>query len=344
MQDVLRDLHAVYRELTGASARYSTIARLTEAGNPDLDATIATPSHGMATVHITPPSGALARVPEPARATPPSAGGSRPPAGLELVNFQDPSAQPAAAPTSRRMAPTGDASRRATRAIVAVVALALAAVAGWLVSRGRSTAPAPAPAAAPAPTAATPSDLPTPELGVDARPQAAPGAAPPPAAAARAPTSPPKPAAPRRHAVQFSSIPPSTLSVDGRVIGPSVPAQRVELEEGAHRYRFEVSGLPPYEQGFRVGPNGAPPVAYQFPVGTLIVQSDPTWIGASVIVDGKYKATVQSGVERLRLAPGSHHVILLREGFQPANREVTIDKGSEVSWAPAPAAPLQTGG
>jgi hypothetical protein len=242
------------------------------------------------------------------------------------------------------MAPTGDASRRATRAIVAVVALALAAVAGWLVSRGRSTAPAPAPAAAPAPTAATPSDLPTPELGVDARPQAAPGAAPPPAAAARAPTSPPKPAAPRRHAVQFSSIPPSTLSVDGRVIGPSVPAQRVELEEGAHRYRFEVSGLPPYEQGFRVGPNGAPPVAYQFPVGTLIVQSDPTWIGASVIVDGKYKATVQSGVERLRLAPGSHHVILLREGFQPANREVTIDKGSEVSWAPAPAAPLQTGG
>ena len=347
MQDLLRDLHAVYRELTGASARYSTIARLTEASNPDLDTTIATPSHGMATVHITPPSGALARVPEPARGTPPSAGAARPPAGLELVNFQDPSAHTAAAPTNRMLAPTGDASRRATMAIVAVAALALAAAGGWLLSRSRREAPAQAPAvavSAPAPTAAAPADLPTPELGVDAKPQATAVPVPPAEPAVQAPTPPPKPAPPKRYAVQFSSIPPSTLSVDGRVIGPSVPAQRVELEEGTHRYKFEASGLPAYEQSFKVGPNGAPPVAYQFPVGSLVVQTDPSWIGASVIVDGKYKATIQSGVERLRLSPGGHRVILLREGFGPANREFIIEKGGEVNWAPRPAVPLETGG
>ena len=79
----------LYRELTGASARFSTVARLTAPSETDLETTIATPSHGMATVHITPPSGALARAPDPARPTP-SASAPRPPAGLELVNFQDP--------------------------------------------------------------------------------------------------------------------------------------------------------------------------------------------------------------------------------------------------------------
>jgi hypothetical protein len=144
--------------------------------------------------------------------------------------------------------------------------------------------------------------------------------------------------------VQFSSIPPSTLSVDGRVIGPSVPAQRVELEEGSHRYKFEAPGLPPYEQTFRVGSSGAPPVAYQFPVGTLVLQTDPSWIGASIIVDGKYKATVQSASERVRLSPGTHRVIVLREGFAPASREISIEKGADLPWAPSPAVPLDTGG
>ncbi|HYB54501.1 MAG TPA: serine/threonine-protein kinase [Thermoanaerobaculia bacterium] len=343
MQDFLRDLHAVYRELTGASARYSTIARLTSTETPDSDVTVATPSHGMETLHITPPSGALARVPapEPGHVTPP-----RPPAqapGLELVNFRDSSDAAAAAQGGRATASAGAGSRKTVWAVVSVAALLLAGAAAWYLRRGEEGAkPVSEKRIASAGTPAAPADLPTPELGVDARAQeaaTAPTAAPP-----KEPTSPPRPAPPRRFAVQFSSIPPATLYVDGRLIGPSVPAQRVELEEGAHRYRFEAPGLPTYEQTLHVTSSGSVPVAYQFPVGSLIVQADPSWIGASIIVDGKYKATVQSGAERVRLAPGAHRVIVLREGFQPANHEFVIEKGGDVNWTPAPAVPLETGG
>ncbi len=342
MQDLLRDLHAVYRELTGASARFSTIARLTGAGGPDMDATIATPSRGMQTVRITPPSGALARAPEPSRgASPPPPPA---PAGLELVNFQNPGE--ATVVGGRILADSTDRGRRATLAVGATIALLLAGGAGWYLSRIRPAVPAarsPAAAPAPAPTQAAPSDLPAPELGVDAHPQAAPTPAPAEPTAV-VPTAAPQAAAPRRHTVQFSSIPPATLSVDGRVIGPSVPAQRVELPEGTHRYRFDAPGLPPTEQTFRVGSSGAPPVAYQFPIGTLVLQTDPSWIGASIIVDGRYKATVQSATEPVRLAPGNHRIIVLREGFIPASREISIEKGTELPWRPDPAVPLDSGG
>jgi serine/threonine-protein kinase len=344
MQDVLRDLHALYKELTGASARYSTIARLAATGSPDLETTVATPSHGTRTVHITPPSGALARVPapEPPRATPPPARPAAAP-GLELVNFRD-SSEATMVPPGRMAPPEAAGSRRLVIGGIAIALLGAAAAAGWFLTRGREAEPAPraAASAAPVATAAPPADLPTPELGVDARPQ--PTAAPVAAITAVEPTPEPKPAPPKRFAVQFSSIPPATLYVDGRQIGPSVPAKRVELEEGKHRYRFEAPGMPPYEQTFHLGANGSPPIAYQFPIGTLVLQTDPSWIGASIIVDGKYKATVRSAAETVRLSPGTHRVIVLREGFQPANREVEIEKGAEVPWAPAPAVAIETGG
>ncbi|MGE5278882.1 MAG: serine/threonine-protein kinase [Acidobacteriota bacterium] len=345
MQELLRDLHALYKELTGASARYSTIARLAATEGPDLETTVATPSHGTRTVHITPPSGALARVPapEPVRAAPPPARPAVAP-GLELVNFRDSSEATMVPPG--RMAPEAAGSRRLVIGAISIAVLGAAAAAGWFLTRGRQAAPVPpaAAAAAPVATAAPPADLPTPELGVDARPQ--PTAAPPaaPVAAVEQPTPAPKPAPPKRFAVQFSSIPPATLYVDGRQIGSSVPAKRVELEEGKHRYRFEAPGLPPYEQTFHLGANGAAPIAYQFPIGTLVLQTDPSWIGASIIVDGKYKATVRSATETVRLSPGTHRVIVLREGFKPANREVEIEKGVEVPWAPAPAVAIETGG
>jgi serine/threonine-protein kinase len=353
MQDLLRDLHALYRELTGASARYSNIARLT-ADVSDLDATLATPSHGVDTVHITPPSGALARAPAPApaRPTPPASpprSTSAPTAGLELVNFRDPG-EATIVGARTAAAAEGDPSRRGLMIALGIVAVVLAGATGWILTRGR-TAPPPAAAPAPVPTkgalhppAAVPAELPKPELGVDAKP-AAPTAAPAPApAAAEAPAPTAKPAAPKRFAVQFSSIPPSTLSVDGRLIGPSVPARRVELEEGTHRYKFEAPGMPTHEETFKVGPSGAPPIAYQFPIGSLVLQTDPSWIGASIIVDGKYKATVQSATERVRMPPGTHRIIVLREGFRPANREVSIEKGSEVPWSPGPAVPIEPGG
>jgi serine/threonine-protein kinase len=91
MQDFLRDLHALYRELTGASARYSNIARLMSDA-ADLEATVATPSHGMDTLHITPPSGALARVPVPQAPRP------------------TPAVSPASAPEARLLRPPQEAS------------------------------------------------------------------------------------------------------------------------------------------------------------------------------------------------------------------------------------------
>jgi hypothetical protein len=221
-----------------------------------------------------------------------------------------------------------------------VAAVALAGAAAWYFLGPGKEKPAimvPLPPVAPTALPTAPAELPTPEIGVDARP-------PTPVPAPVEPTPPPKPPEPRRFQVQFSSIPPATLYVDGRLIGPSVPAKRVELQEGTHRYRFEAPGLPPHDQSFRVGPSGAPPIAYTFPVGTLVLQTDPSWIGASIIVDGKYKASVQTGSERLRLSPGIHRVIVLREGFTPANREVSIQTGGEVVWAPAPAVPIDTGG
>jgi serine/threonine-protein kinase len=365
MQELLKDLHALYREMTGASARFSNIARLTSAASADLDTTVATPSHGMDTVHITPPSGALARVPVPQAARPSPPGPTPPPpapprpaaspagGGLELVNFRDPSdtvgGRVTAPPVGSRLtAPPADESRRRTMVAVSIVAVALAAAGAWFLTQRRpppavSPTPPPAATAAPAaaPSAAT-AELPTPELGVDApKPTAIPAPPTPVPVAVAEPTKPPPP---RRFTVQFSSIPPSTLYVDGRLIGPSVPAQRIELEEGTHRYRFEASGLPTHEQTLRVGPSGAAPIAYQFPIGSLVLQTDTSWIGAAIIVDGKYKATVQSGTERVRLAPGAHRVIVLREGFQPANREITIEKGGEVKWSPGPAVPLDAGG
>ena len=344
MQDFLRDLHAVYREMTGASARYANIARLTSAPGPaDPDATLATPSRGVETVHITPPSGALARAPAPQpvpAAPPPPRPGAPPAAGLELVDFRSAEATAISRPGSPLVP---QPSRRRGLLLGGIAVLVVAAAAAYLATRER---PAARPAAAPPPPAVVPTsapalptapaDLPKPEIGVDAKPA--------PAAAPAIPTAAPKPAAPRRFAVQFSSIPPSTLSVDGKTIGSSVPAQRVELEEGTHRYRFEASGLPTYDGTLKVGSSGAPPVAYQFPVGTLVFQADPSWIGAAIIVDGKYKATVQSASGRVRLAPGAHRVIVLREGFQPATREVTIEKGAEVNWAPPAAVPIEPGG
>jgi serine/threonine-protein kinase len=354
MQDLLRDLHALYREMTGASARYSNIARLTQVEASDVDTTVATPSHGVDTVHITPPSGALARAPAPAPSrptptppAPPPPQPPTPPRGLELVNFRDPSEAPGTPgrPTAPATAPAAPSGSRGLAVGLVAAGILLAGGAAWYFLGREKPLPAvavPPPAAVPTAAATAAAELPTPEIGVDARP---PTPVPPtPAPPTPAPTEAPRPPEPRRFQVQFSSIPPSTLYVDGKLIGPSVPAKRLELEEGIHRYRFEAPGLPPYEQKFKVGPNGAPPVAYQFPVGTLVLQTDPSWIGASIIVDGKYKATVQTGSERLRLPPGIHRIIVLREGFTPATREVSIQNGGEVVWAPAPAVPIETGG
>ncbi len=159
-----KDLQGVHRELSGLSGTYpaftgDTVRTLRP--DEDLETTLATPSSGVAAIrsNITPPSGALARVPAPSDATPTSASisGARPP--LELVNFRDPTSDPANEDTVRRTtgspkvaaAPAAAAKSRSAT-VVAILAVLVAAIAAYLYVSGRS-APAPAVAAAPTPAA-----------------------------------------------------------------------------------------------------------------------------------------------------------------------------------------------
>lgn len=388
MEAYRQDLHAVFRELTGSSGRYSRSlmdsSRAPRADEPDdLDTTLATPSSGVPPVHITPPSGALARQPVPSETTPTSAslgGIARP---LELVNFRDPLADTVsedAAPTVRRPAPPADEPRRRRLALiggVVVAALAAAAAGYFLTRRGESAAPKPPPqpvasaptpalefpeprmgqgesAAAPASVAAAPAVPTALPQGQPAAPAAAGGApapstasavsAPPPAAAsAPAPPAAEKPAAPaKKYRVQFSSVPLATLSVDGKKIGPSIPARTLQLEEGSHVARFEAKGFPTHEQTFKVDAGAENRVHYQFPVSMLVVDA-PAWNGARLLVDGKYRGNLPDAA-RVKLPPGSYSVTLSREGVSPVTEKIRVPEGAEKTWNPPPPSPAASGG
>src|SRR5512135_274947 len=162
MEDLRKDLQLVHRELVGASARYPVTQILPDtvrAPRPpsgDEDATQATPSRGVNPLHVTPPSGALARIPAASDATPtPRSGGVRPP--LELVNFRDPSSEslnepPSAALASAAAAASGPApTPRSTRTRLTILAaLLILGVAGAEIYRllnrpEGASAPAPVP-------------------------------------------------------------------------------------------------------------------------------------------------------------------------------------------------------
>ncbi|HEX7253605.1 MAG TPA: protein kinase [Thermoanaerobaculia bacterium] len=348
MEALRLDLQVIYRQLIGSSARFTTAPRLSQSYRPtgseiDPDATIATPSKGMIrTEHITPPSGALARVPARDERTP-SAATQRREGGLELVNFRDPS-QSAAERTGVSSVPR---ARRSSLPI-AIGAVFLAAVAGfaWFLYREKAKPPRPVRVAAvtPAPIAA-PLVFPQPVVGHE--PGGAAKAPEPPAAPKEPPVVvaekkpetlpkaevPPTPKPVRRYKIQFSSIPPATLSVDGRKLGPSVPAKVVELAEGSHTVRLEASGLPTYEKELKVGPNTDPRFAYRFPVGFLVV-SAPAWEGASVLIDSKFKGVLK-GESRYPLPSGEHRVTLSREGVDPVTANVTVPEGGDKQiWTP----------
>jgi serine/threonine-protein kinase len=365
MEDLRRDLQAVHRESAGASGRYPVTqvlpdtVRAVRPDDADDDTTLATPSSGVAPLNITPPSGALARVPSP-DATPTSAsisGGARPP--LELVNFRDPTAEPAAEETVRQAPSEGfrlsvetTGSVRKTR-ITILAALLVLGVAGAeiyrLLSRQPETVAPPPVSVVPTPVRQPTASLefPEPRLGVGEAAKAAP--APPPVATAAvaelptpAPTAAPeKPAPPRTFKIQFSSVPVATLSIDGKVIGPSIPARTVTLPEGEHAVRFEAKGFPAHERKFEVGPKSDPRIHYQFPVSMLVIEA-PLWSGASVLVDGKYRGRLPDDAH-VRLAPGTYTVTLSREGMNPVSEKLKVDEGAQQTWTP-PAPSPSTGG
>jgi serine/threonine protein kinase len=381
MEEMRRDLQLIHRELVGASARYPVTQILpdtlrTPRPPADDDPTLATPSSGVTAFPITPPSGALARIPAAAasEATPTpggsGSGGVRPP--LELVNFRDPSSESlneppsaalataaAAASMDRRSAGETTAAVRRTRLTI-LAALLILGVAGAeiyrILNRPEPASPPPAVPAraratappAPAPTAAL--DFPEPKLGVGEAAKAAPPpvatAAPPVAAAPTAPAPPPaapteKPAPPKKYRIQFSSVPVATLTVDGKVVGPSIPARSLPLDEGEHTVRFEAKGYPVHERKFTVGPKSDDRIHYQFPVSMLVIEA-PQWPGANVLVDGKFRGTLP-GAGRLPLAPGTYTVTLSREGLSPATERVSIEEGATRTWTVPPPQPASGG-
>jgi len=364
-----KDLQGIHRELSGMSGTYAAFngdTLRTLRPEEDLETTLATPSSGVAPIrsNITPPSGALARVPAPSDATPTSASisGARPP--LELVNFRDPMSDPANEDTVRRttgspkVAQPSAAAKSRSATIVAILAVLVAAIAAYLYVSGRS-APAPAVAAAPTPVPALPAptpalEFPEPKLGAGEAPAAtaapaesAPAPAVPVAAApAPVPTAPApveaKPVPPASFKVQFSSIPVATLFVDGKKIGPSIPARTLSLEEGEHSVRLEAPDFPPYEKKFRVGPKSENRVHYQFPVSMLVIQA-PGWAGARVLVDGKYRGSLPDAA-RLKLPPGSYNVTLSREGSNPVTEKIDVPEGAPKTWNAPPPSPAAAGG
>jgi eukaryotic-like serine/threonine-protein kinase len=347
MDTLKQDLLNVQREMAGSSGQFPTAVLPAD----DMDATVMTPSGGIVPSSITPPSGSLARVPAALDATPSSASLKRK-AGLELVNFRDPDDAPGEATIAGKSAeivlsPPAAPSR--TPIFIAVAAVAVAGVAAFLyLSRGKSEAPpAPPSAAAKVAEKAAPIEFPEPQLGKEPNvPKPPPAAvkpkaeAPPQEAAGR--EAPPASATAAKRRVQFSSIPASTLYVDGKEIGPSIPARTIELAEGTHRVRFEAEGLEAYHREFKVGPKESNTIAYQFPVGYLVIKADPSWAGASVIIGGKYKGSLPQA-SRLRMPKGTYSVTLHREGFQPVTQQITVAERGETPWTPPAAVAVDQG-
>ena len=85
-------------------------------------------------------------------------------------------------------------------------------------------------------------------------------------------------------------MPVATLSVDGKTIGPSIPARTLSLDEGEHTVRFEAKGFPAHEKKFHVGPKSENRVHYQFPVSMLVIEA-PRLGRRAVLVDGKFRGT-----------------------------------------------------
>jgi len=359
MEALRQDLLLIYRDLAESSSRFLTTPGLSpSAAHPpsapiDPDATIKTPSKGLPTADsVTPPSGALARVRAHEEQAPTVVSTRQ--GGLELVNFREP-AQTTSVRKRSTVTDLPPARRGHGHGVLWTSILVAAAVSGAVVfyfMRAGAPATVPRPGPTPAPTA--PLVFPQPVVGADAAPKPAPVA--PTAAPPAAPTAPaaekvqqaasetaekppapaPSPRPPRRYKVQFSSIPVATLSVDGRVIGPSIPARTVELPEGAHRVRFEAPELPPYEKEFKVGP-GSPPIAYRFPVAILVIRA-PEWVGATILIDSKFRG-VLAGEKTFSVPSGTHRVTLSREGMTTLTQEVAVTEGDRKTWTPPPPVP-----
>jgi len=238
------------------------------------------------------------------------------------LEFPEPKMGAGAAPapsTSTETAPGSSTSTAASTAPTTSTSTESAPATSTAAPPAASASSAGAPAPAPPAPAQAPATAPGPAAGT----------------AAAAPEKPPAPL--KKYKVQFSSVPLATLSVDGKTIGPSVPARTISLEEGSHKVRFEAKGFPVHEQTFKVGSDSANRVHYQFPISMLVIDA-PAWKGARLLVDGKYRGNLPE-VSPLKLPPGSYSVTLSREGTSPVTEKIRVPEGAEKTWSPPPPSP-----
>ncbi len=118
------------------------------------------------------------------------------------------------------------------------------------------------------------------------------------------------------------------LRVDGQARGPT-PA-RLELMAGSHRVEITHPGYKPWVSDVQVQANTAlelGPVRLGVPDGRLAVTSSPP--GAAVSVGGAYRGRTPLEIE---VRPDIAQVVtVLRDGYEPAQREVQVAPGARES-------------
>ena len=77
-------------------------------------------------------------------------------------------------------------------------------------------------------------------------------------------------------------------------------------------------------------------------MGYIVINADPSWAGAAVIIGGKYKGSLPQA-SRLRMPKGTYNVTLHREGFQPVTQEITVPERGSTPWTPPPAVAVEQG-
>jgi hypothetical protein len=189
--------------------------------------------------------------------------------------------------------PDGSRSRR-TLAVIAVLGVAGALLAGALVLLRRTTTVAPEATATPAPAS-----------------RVSPSRTPPDAASAPG-------------VVEIEAPDGAVVSVDGRPLGSG--DQRAELAPGSHRVRVEQDGRAPFVRDVQIVPGHTVRLEARTEVEAprLVVDADVP--GAQVFLDRKFVG--QTPVTLRDVAPGTHRLNLSAEGYEGHAEDVEVSAGT----------------
>ena len=290
---------------------------------------------GLGTVDGVPASSATGSVAwDPSRSGParaasaPRQGGPPPPAQVPGLK---PQSKPAVAPAPQASAPPRSHSSGALIATLAVVLLAAAAggLYMWRTRQAENAAanPAPAPpsaavpAAPPRPSAATPPPL---EAAASPADLASPAAVPP----SPAPT-------PTTAVLKIVTTPAgATVELDGKALDGETPTSVEKLDPGDHSVVITKSGYRTDKRTttLEAGKQRLLAVVLTRAVATATIDVSSTPPGADIEVDGK--PAPQPTPAQVPVSPGTHVVVVRKQGFQPAEANVNLQAGEKYKFAP----------